>query len=210
MTYDFLLINIGYGIVFLALAIKEVLWLRITLSVAQSIILYNNLFIAENYITASWNSVFVLVNIIQVIIIYNDRKPRFIPEEYLDLYDGVFKNFSSKEFLYLLNMGDVIGIKDEKLISSGNKQDDLLLLLNGTCSVNRDGENIANLCRGQFIGELSFITSQPASADVLAEGAVKYLAWNQSQVRTIKNTNPAFYSKFHHALTEDIAKKMMK
>ena len=76
MPYDFLLINLGYGIVFLALAIKEVLWLRITLSIAQSIILYNNLYIAESYITAGWNSVFVLVNIVQLIIIYNDRKPR--------------------------------------------------------------------------------------------------------------------------------------
>ena len=210
MTYEFLLINLGYGIVFLALAIKEVLWLRITLSIAQSIILYNNLYIAESYITASWNSVFVLVNIVQVIIIYNDRKPRFIPDEYLDLYDGIFKTFSSKEFLYLLNMGNVIEVRNESLITSGNKQDDLLLMLDGTCSIKRDGVNIANLTRGQFVGELSFITSQPASADVQAEGKVKYLAWNQSQVKTIKNTNPAFYSKFHHALTEDIANKMMK
>ena len=135
MTYEFLLINLGYGIVFLALAIKEVLWLRITLSIAQSIILYNNLYIAESYITASWNSVFVLVNIVQVIIIYNDRKPRFIPDEYLDLYDGIFKTFSSKEFLYLLNMGNVIEVSNESLITSGNKQDDLLLMLDGTCSI---------------------------------------------------------------------------
>ena len=210
MPYDFLLINLGYGIVFLALAIKEVLWLRITLSIAQSIILYNNLYIAESYITAGWNSVFVLVNIVQVIIIYNDRKPRYIPDEYFDLYNGVFKTFSSKEFLYLLNMGNVIEIQNEHLITSGNKQDDLLLMLEGNCLIKRDGKNIANLNRGQFVGELSFITSQPASADAYAEGKIKYLAWNQSQLKTIKNTNPAFYAKFHHALTEDIANKMIK
>ena len=98
MNYEFILINLGYGIVFLALAIKEVLWLRITLTIAQGIIMYNNIFIGENYMTAGWNSVFVLVNMVQIVIIYQDRKPRFIPDEYindLDVKISIYKRISS-------------------------------------------------------------------------------------------------------------------
>ena len=209
MTYEFLLINLGYGIVFLALAIKEVLWLRVTLSIAQGIIMYNNVVIAENYITAGWNLVFVIVNMVQIIIIYHDRKPRFIPEEYLDIYNGVFTSLTSKEFLYLLKMGDVIKTDKKNIISAGEYQTDLLFMLNGQCTVIKDKNQIATIRRGQFIGELSFITSQPASATVRADGKISYLSWNQEQMKTIKHTNPSFYSKFHHALTRDIANKIV-
>ena len=210
MSNEFLLINVGYGIVFLALAIKEVLWLRVTLSIAQSIIMYNNIFINESYITASWNFVFVAVNIIQVIIIYNDRKPRYIPENFKDLYDGIFKSFSSKEFLYLLKMGNILVADKKNIINEGEAQDDLLLMLSGSCDVIKENKNIASIKRGQFIGELSFITSQPASATVFAANEVSYLSWNQEQMKLIKKTNPSFYAKFHHSLTEDIARKIIK
>ena len=209
MTYEFLFINLGYGIVFLALAIKEVLWLRITLTIAQGIIMYNNVFIGENYITAGWNLVFVLVNVVQIAIIYHDRKPRFIPDEYMDIYKGVFSSMTSREFLYLLRMCELIKSDSKTIIIAGENQTDLLFMLNGNCIVTKEEDTIATIKRGQFIGELSYITSQPASATVTADGQISYLSWNQEQMKTIKHTNPSFYAKFHHTLTRDIANKII-
>ena len=83
-------------------------------------------------------------------------------------------------------------------------------MLSGSCDVIKENKNIASIKRGQFIGELSFITSQPASATVFAANKVSYLSWNQEQMKLIKKTNPSFYAKFHHSLTEDIARKIIK
>ena len=66
---------------------------------------------------------------------------------------------------------------EEKIISSGDKLRDLLIVLEGEASVIRENSQVATLKRGQFIGEISFLTEQPASADVYAKGNLKYIKW---------------------------------
>ena len=53
-------------------------------------------------------------------------------------------------------------------ITAGDTQADLMLILNGKADVMRDDKKIATLERGQFIAEISYITGQPASADVVS------------------------------------------
>ena len=95
---NLILLNLGYFLVFLALAIREILWLRITITVGQST-LFTYSIINGNYNIAFWNSMFVIVNIIQIIILYRERKELKIPEEILDLYENIFHTKPHREFL---------------------------------------------------------------------------------------------------------------
>ena len=113
---------------------------------------------------------FVIVNTIQIARIINERHPRFIPEELIDLYDCNFSELTSKESLYFWNMGTLKEVTDEYFIRSGQTQENLLLVLDGISGVEFDGKKIAILDRGSFIAEISFLTGEPASADVRADG----------------------------------------
>ena len=101
---NIILLNLGYFLVFLALAIREIFWLRITLTVAQST-LFTYSMLNLNYNIASWNAVFVLVNVIQIIIIYRERQKLGIPEEIQDLYEKIFHTKSHREFLNFWEQG---------------------------------------------------------------------------------------------------------
>ena len=193
---------------FTALSIKEVLWLRVVLACSHSMIFINNYYYAQNYNVAVWNFIFILVNIIQVVRIYDDRKPRMIPEDMEDLYRGIFSDFSSKEFLYFMYLGEKEIINKQKLISLGNRQKELLLVLNGDALVMREGKHLAKLNRGKFLGEISFLTDQPASADVYAKDELQYIKWDQSKIRAIKISNNAFWAKLNSVLTNDLTSKI--
>lgn len=205
-----ILINSGYLLTLIALSIKEVLWLRVVLTCSHCMIFVNNFFISGNYTTAKWNMVFIAINIIQIIKIYNDRKPRLIPDQFKDLYNEIFGDFTSKEFLYFIQMGDVHKVSDKKIIDFGSKQEDLLLILNGSASVKREEQMLATLNRGQFIAEISFLTSQPASADVYAEETLEYISWNQNKIKAIKESNNPFWVKLNSVLTNDLTTKISK
>ena len=205
-----ILINLAYLLTFLALSIKEVLWLRIVLTSSHSMIFVNNYFFGQNYNVAFWNFVFVTVNVVQIISIYYDRKPRNIPDKFKDLYKDVFNEFSSKEFLYFFELGESIESINEKIICSGDRQKELFLVLDGSAKVQREGRDIAVLERGQFIAEISFLTNQPASADVYSEGVLSYMKWDQSKIKAIKNTNNLFWIKLNNVLTNDITLKISK
>ncbi len=208
MEQSLLILNIGYALTFVALAIREVLWLRSTLTAAQVLLFTYHFFYADNQTAAFWTAIFVLVNSYNIIKIILERRPKLIPDEIRDLYDGIFKSLTTREFLYFWNMGTIRSVTDDYLIHSGEHQDNLLLVLSGSANVQVNGEIIASLDRGAFIAEISFLSGEPASADVYVNEELIFISWRSGRLKNMQNENPEFWMKLQHALSEDLIKKV--
>jgi len=206
---NIILLNLGYFLVFLALAIREILWLRITITAGQST-LFTYSMLNGNYNIAFWNSLFILVNIIQIIILYREKQELEIPEEIQDLYENIFHTKSHWEFLFFWNQGKIRQAEKETLITSGDTQTDLMLILNGKADVIRDGEKITTLERGQFIAEISYVTGKPASADVVPQGSLTYYVWDHNTLDKFRKSIPVTMGKLDSILTLDMAGKLTR
>ena len=96
--------HLGYLFTFLALSIKDVLWLRIMLALAQ--VLLGVYQLSENQLEiVFWNAIFTIVNIYHIIRIINDRKIIYIPKEIKDIYENIFNDFTTKAFMNFWNLG---------------------------------------------------------------------------------------------------------
>ena len=137
-----------------------------------------------------------------------ERRPKIIPDEIRDLYEGIFRNLTTSEFLYFWNMGTIKSVTDGYFIHSGEKQNNLLLVLSGNAEVEVNGKPIASLGRGSFIAEISFLTGEPASADVHAKGEVIFISWKSDRLKNLQHQNSSFWMKLQHALSEDLIKKV--
>ena len=208
MDQSLIILNLGYALTFVALAIREVLWLRTTLTVAQISLFAYHFFYAQNQTAAFWTAIFVMVNSYNIVKIILDRRPKLIPNEIRDLYEGIFSNLTTKEFLYFWNMGTIKSVKENYLIHSGENQKNLLLVLSGSAKVEVSGEIIAKLDRGAFIAEISFLTGEPASADVYAKQELIFISWRSERLKNMQHENPEFWMKLQHALSEDLIKKV--
>lgn len=96
MDQGLIIFNIGYSLTFVALAIREILWLRATLTVAQAFLLTCHFSLSGNTSAIFWTSIFMIVNSYMIIKIINERRPQIIPDELKDLYEGVFHQLTSK------------------------------------------------------------------------------------------------------------------
>ena len=199
--------HLGYIFTFLALSVKDVLWLRIILATAQ-ITLGIYQFIEQRYDVVFWNGVFTFVNLYHIIRIINDRKPVLVPNEIKDIYENIFFNLTTKEFMDYWNLGEPSIGNDSNIINEGEKQENLFLILEGRGVVTQNSNEIASLNRGDFIAEISFLTEEPASANVFLSNDVKYIKWSQEQIREFQTTNIGFWSKLHHVLSRDLIKKI--
>ena len=208
MDSSLVILNIGYALTFIALAIREVLWLRTTLTAAQISLFTYHYFFVNNYSAAFWTAIFVMVNTYNIIKILLERQTKLIPDEIRDLYEGVFNTLTTSEFLYFWNMGTIKSVTNEYFIHSGEIQNNLLLVLAGQADVEVNNKPIANLNRGAFIAEISFLTGEPASADVNANGEVIFISWRSERLKNMRNENPNFWMKLQHALSEDLIKKI--
>ena len=201
--------NFGYLLTFIALAIKEIYWLRIILTLAQILQLTHAYFVNDPY-KGFWTFIFVVINVYQIIILYLDRRDLPIPDEIKDLYENIFHTKSNREFLNFWDKGRVCQLENSMLIKTGDTQSDLMLILNGNADVIRKDKKIATLKRGQFIAEISYITGNPVSADIVINDELLFYTWDRNALNKLRKTNPITMSKLDRILTLDMAGKLTK
>jgi len=206
-NYD-IIIHLAYLITFVALSIKDVLFLRIVLSFACFLQVIYQFGFNDNPDIAIWNGLFLATNLIQVVKLIKERSPVKLPDDIADIYRTKFSDMTHREFLYFWSLGKQKDVTDITLISEGEYQKSLFLILSGTAAVSRDSRVIATLHRPEFVGEISFITREPASANVDAKSKLYYIEWDQEELRRLKVKNSAFWTKLNQCLGEDLARKI--
>ena len=209
MTIDLIFLHFSYLLTLLALSIRGILWLRIVLTISQFGHLMNA-YLNDDINKGSWTIIFIIINLVQIMIIFRERRELFIPEQIRDLYENIFHTKTSREFLHFWDKGELMHVDNKTLISQGENQENLMLVLNGTAEVIRNDKKIATLERGQFIAEISYITGKPASADVLVSNDLTYYIWDKKSLSELRKKNSNIMRKLDHILTLDMAGKLIR
>jgi len=209
MTLDIIFLHCSYLLTLLALSIRGIFWLRIVLTVSQFGHLINA-YMNDDINKGGWTIIFIIINLVQIMIIFREKRELFIPEQIRDLYENIFHTKTSREFLHFWDKGELMHVDNKTLISQGDNQENLMLVLNGTAEVIRNDKKIATLERGQFIAEISYITGKPASADVLVSNDLTYYVWDKKSLSELRKKNSNIMQKLDHILTLDMAGKLIR
>ena len=199
--------HLGYLFTFLALSVKDMLRLRIILAIAQVLLGIYQLSVSR-FDVVIWNTIFTIVNIYHIIRIINERKIVFIPDEIKDIYNNIFNDFTTREFMNFWNLGKYKKSSNTLLIKEGEKQKHLYLILKGDVVVKRDEYILNTLKRGKFIAEMSLITNEPASANIYSNNNMEYIVWNQDELKHFQVSNKNLWIKLHNILSKDLIDKI--
>ena len=96
----------------------------------------------------------------------------------------------------------------EMILTRGESVDKLILIFIGEMAVEIEGKNIANLHSGSWVGEMSFINNEKASADVRVVKMAKCVYWDRKDINRFLKNNDQLRSAFYHILGVDIVKKI--
>jgi len=211
MDIGSLLLNIGFLLNLIALAFREILWIRILLTLGYFLRFITQSIVEQNMNSSFWMIVFVIINLYQIIRIINERRKRYIEPKIFDIYETVFNSLSTFEFLTFWKMGIIKNVEGGSvIIQKDDKLKSILLLINGKVNVKSHGHTIAYLPRGSFIGEISYITKEGASADVIADGDATYIEWTKKELKTIQLNNKIFWTKIQNILLKDLIIKLKR
>ena len=199
--------HLGFIFTFLALSVRDMLRLRIILAIAQILAGVYQVMIGR-YDVVVWNGVFTIVNVYHIVRIINERKIVFISEEIKDIYENIFGDFTTKEFMNFWNLGNYKTSSNSLIIKEGEKQNNLLLILDGDVTVKREKQILNKLGRGKFIAEMSLITNEPATADIYSNKNVRYISWNQDELKHFQVSNKDLWIKLHNILSKDLIQKI--
>ena len=74
----------------------------------------------------------------------------------------------------------------------------------------KNGKEIARLSIGDFIAEMSLLSGNPASADVVSEDPVLCMVWQKDVLHRMERLNNALWSQLQRILSHELITKVAK
>ena len=195
-----------------AYLLKDILWLRLLTILSCFAGIAFNYFVPATplWTVIYWNVLFTAINVVQVAIIIKQRSSVHFTEEEKELHDTIFKNFAPFEFMKLMRVGKWLEARQGEILATEAKPlDSIMLIYNGSVSVELNGKELAKLKDGNFVGEVSFITGGAATATVRALLPTRYVSWPKEAIRQLLNRNPSMRFAMQAMLSTDLSKKLM-
>ncbi len=210
--FVWLLFNAGNVLYLVAYALRDILWLRI-LTVVASFLLMPYYCARDQilYEPLAWTSLFVLINLYQIALLILERRPVFLNDRELQLYQTIFQSLRPREFAKILSIAQWKQIAPgDDLLVEGKAVPELMLITSGRGTVAMSDRKVAEVMTGQFVGEMAFLTEEIASARVFANITTQVLAWPMENLRNILEDSPPLHVKIQSILGSDLAAKLRK
>jgi CRP/FNR family transcriptional regulator, cyclic AMP receptor protein len=121
------------------------------------------------------------------------RQRRKAGNDYLDRLRAVplFSACDEQELNLLAALGTEVSVPSgELLMTQGDHSRDAYLVMSGSATCLRDGEEIAHFGPGDFFGEMALITDRPRSATVVADDDLSVRAFHAGEFRRLLNDVP--------------------
>jgi len=205
--------HLAFGLIAFSFLVKDILWLRAMSILASMFSVFYNWVIPPEpmWIPISWNFVFVAVNLYHVAILIYEKRPVKMNDKNTELYQTLFKEMSPVEYLKISKCAKWIKFKSGEVITKQKLPvKDLVLIYNGTVDVAVDGKKVAELRDGQFVGEMSFLTEKPATADCVVKHDSECLVWKQGEFKELLKRNPSLYFSIQSLLSAQVSNNLVR
>ncbi|MEM7341680.1 MAG: cyclic nucleotide-binding domain-containing protein [Actinomycetota bacterium] len=104
----------------------------------------------------------------------------------------LFARTSAKQRKVLAGLGKVLTWKEGSMpIKEGTKGAAFFLILDGAVDVSRNGEKLARLSDGDFVGEMALLRNEPRNADVTAVSSTTVFAFGRPALAAALKSEPA-------------------
>jgi len=202
--------HIAYVLLIGSMMMRSMNWLRALAIMAGAIsaVFY---FTLGDYVSMFWETLFSLVNLVQLLILQvENRLGRLNSEEKLFI-KACLKDVEPAHARKLVKIGAWTQVQGEAtLISEATEPDDLKFVVSGKAKVLRDDKLIGMIDKGDFIGEMSYLTGKQASATVISIEPVRFIAFERKRLKEHLERNPEVRHALEASFNRNLVEKLVK
>lgn len=203
--------HLSYVLLVLSMMMRTMVWLRMIAVAAGSASFAYGWFWLHDPVTVVWEAIFVLTNLIQLAIMAYEQRNRTLDDDERVLIDAVLPDADTAQVRRLLALGKAGTAEPETvLFSQGETPDQLMVLTRGTVQVEQAGKVIGACGEGDFLGEISFQSGSPASADVIVTNTVHFFAFEQQVLRRFLSRHSDIASALEASLSRNLMAKLVR
>ena len=204
--------HLAFGLIAFSYLVKDIMYLRILSIVASLFGMFFNYTVPTEplWLPIGWNAIFVMVNIYHISVLLYEKRPVQMDDKNTELYNTLFKELTPVEYLKISKAACWKNYEpNDVLIRQQHLVPDLILIYNGTIDVEVDGNKVAELRDGQFVGEMSFLTEKSATATCVVKHPTKCLVWKQQEFKDLLKRNPSLYFTIQSLLSAQVSSNLV-
>lgn len=207
MDASFITINIAYFLYVAATIPKRIVALRLTLIVASiAFIIYG--IIDSNRSVIVWNLLFTFPQMFQLFRELRLQRSAALTADEEAIRVAHFGTMSPRDFLMFWNVGEERITTDAQLITEGQRNEALFLILDGTASISIDDSHEADRGPGNLLGEASFVTGEPATATVVMPVGSHIRMWPHDKLEVLTRAQPDMAASLVSVFANELSKKI--
>jgi len=203
--------HLTYLLLIVSMLMRRMVTLRL-LAVASGLakIVYRALFVLDP-VSVLWETIFVIVNVIQLLIIwYYEHHHRF-DEEHQHFADSMPDTVDRGAIKRLLDLADLERYEPGQVLTEeGRDVSQLVYIADGIVKVEH-GDRVVAICGpGDYIGELSFLSGNPATATATVVKPTRALVFDQARLSAAVENDTQLRRTLESALNKNLAGKLSR
>ena len=197
--------HISYMLLISSMLMRRMLHLRLLAISAGTFSAIYYVIVADS-ISLFWETLFTLVNVGQLLILYVENRRGSFTHEEQHFIAEVLSGVERAQARRLLKLGAWTEVSDDMvLIREDTTPSHLFYVIKGTARVEREGRVIGRVGPGDFLGEMSYLSGSTATATVTTDASMRYLAFDRVQLRQ----HLARHQEVRHALESSFNRNLI-
>ena len=202
--------HLSYVLIAVSYFLTQMFWLRVAAVAGLALEIVFFMVTKQSFTTGlPWDVVFILINLYELALLLRERAQSRLPSDDAFLLRRAFEGLDDIQIAKLLRaadwrsfaVGDVITRQDAPV-------DALYFILSGRAKVEVDGQVLAHLESGAFIGEIAYLTGNLATAKVTIEEQARLLAFSRMRMAKVTAGDRQINGILYQVLGRDLAQKM--
>ena len=202
--------HLSYLLIAVSYWLTDMFWLRLVAIVGLTLEIIYFLFSGGDLRTGiGWDVVFIAINAYQLSRLMQDRLSLRLPADERELLRNVLTGLDDAQIARLLVAGRFSDIAKGTMLAEENQPlERLFFICAGHVRVTIGGREVAHLEKGNFVGEVAFLTEKPATATVVAEDSVRALVFERSELSRFFRNEAEVAGLIYQLLGRELANKI--
>ena len=202
----------GHMVYILAIAsmiMRSMTWLR-SIAILSGIcgVIYFGI-IRGDYVSAFWEFSYIMVNVVQLFILWFENRIGQFDEDERQFVQDALMDLKPVHAAKMLRIGTVETVGEgRKLLEQGEAPQRLYYLLSGEVRIVQDGQQVGACHRGDFLGEMSFVSGSVANATALAAGPCRVLVFERSRLAELLDRREPLRHALHAGVSRNLLTKL--
>lgn len=203
--------HMAYVVIAMSYFLTNIFWLRVLAVIGLFLeILYFRL-TNTGYPGLAWDTVFILINLYELIWLVRDRINARLPPEEAPALRRAFEGLDDSQIAKLLRAADWKECATGDILTKQDSPvDSLYFLFTGRANVEVDGSFITYLESGSFVGEIAYLTGNPANAKVTIEEPSRIIVFSKVRLAKVVARDRQLNGILYQVLGRDLAQKMRR